>query len=658
MKLRKKVLSLVLALTMVASVFAIPATASAATLTWTIPTKPMTVDESIVKVAGHAANTTTVHYLGGNLVTARSTGATSTEYPQSVKYVAAEYGIYGSNLTDSPDPYIWNHLYNLKADDEDKVTDTIKPVSGNPMGADLTPQSGYEDLTISGTDQVPHSIGMKADVLLGTNGSGGKTYDDYIQLMKDDYNPIQVAYKASNLGDFIDDMYNLSDAIVKSGKSGRYGDTAKIANNYEAYIKGLQLYVMSQIDSGKVAKKTIAIINSTPNSDGTYTAYTSSVTAGTAASCRAAEYIEATTNNLIEVLGVENTGTEDNKQYLLTADQLLKADAIYTTVQNNSTTGETFREQLKSATGVSDDKIPAIYSQDPDGVFGIQMNSVENIAGIGIYQGFLYPEILNPVYAYTYIVENFYHVTEAKDYKAVTETLLADCSLPEGCEADASGYTTDYITSRINTGLNYYYNNQSKFKGLKVEPTERLEFTVTPEKPEVTTVSLSKAKVASIANKVYTGKSLTPTVKVTVDGKTLTKGTDYTVTYKNNKNPGKATITIKGKGNYTGTKIVTFKIVPKKATVSSVTSTKKATLTVKVKKYSTATGYQIMIAKNSKFTSGKKSYVSSQNTTVTKTFTKLTKGKKYYVKVRAYKTIDGKRVYGTWSAVKTKTVKK
>lgn len=658
MKLRKKVLSLVLALTMVASVFAIPATASAATLTWTIPTKPMTVDESIVKVAGHAANTTTVHYLGGNLVTARSTGATSTEYPQSVKYVAAEYGIYGSNLTDSPDPYIWNHLYNLKADDEDKVTDTIKPVSGNPMGADLTPQSGYEDLTISGTDQVPHSIGMKADVLLGTNGSGGKTYDDYIQLMKDDYNPIQVAYKASNLGDFIDDMYNLSDAIVKSGKSGRYGDTAKIANNYEAYIKGLQLYVMSQIDSGKVAKKTIAIINSTPNSDGTYTAYTSSVTAGTAASCRAAEYIETTTNNLIEVLGVENTGTEDNKQYLLTADQLLKADAIYTTVQNNSTTGETFREQLKSATGVSDDKIPAIYSQDPDGVFGIQMNSVENIAGIGIYQGFLYPEILNPVYAYTYIVENFYHVTEAKDYKAVTETLLADCSLPEGCEADASGYTTDYITSRINTGLNYYYNNQSKFKGLKVEPTERLEFTVTPEKPEVTTVSLSKAKVASIANKVYTGKSLTPTVKVTVDGKTLTKGTDYTVTYKNNKNPGKATITIKGKGNYTGTKIVTFKIVPKKATVSSVTSTKKATLTVKVKKDSTATGYQIMIAKNSKFTSGKKSYVSSQNTTVTKTFTKLTKGKKYYVKVRAYKTIDGKRVYGTWSAVKTKTVKK
>lgn len=658
MKLRKKALSFVLALTMVASVFAISATASAATLTWTIPTKPMEVDDSIVKVAGHAANTTTVHYLGGNLVTARSTGATSTEYPQSVKYVAAEYGIYGSNLTDSPDPYIWNHLYNLKADDEDKVTDTIKPVSGNPMGADLTPQSGYEDLTLTGTDQVPHSIGMKADVLLGTNGSGGKTYDDYIKLMKGDYDPIQVAYKASNLGDFIDDMYNLSDAIVKSGKKGRYGDTTKIANDYEAYIKGLQLYVMSQIDAGKVEKKTIAVINSTPNSDGTYTAYTSSVTAGTAASCRAAEYIETTTNNLIDVLGVENSGTAENKQYLLTAEQLLKADAIYTTVQGNNTTGEAFREQLKTATGVSDDKIPAIYSHDPDGVFGIQMNSVENIAGIGIYQGFMYPEILNPVYAYTYIVENFYHVTEAKDYKAVTETLLADCSLPKGYEADASGYTTDYITSRINTGLNYYYNNKSKFEGLKVEPTDRLEFTATPEKPAVTTVSISKAKVGSISNKAYTGKSQTPTVKVTVNGKTLKKNTDYTVTYKNNKYPGKATITIKGKGNYTGTKTVTFKIVPKKATVSSVSSTKKGALTVKVKKDSTAAGYQIMIAKNSKFTSGVKSYVSSKNTTVSKTFTSLYKGKKYYVKVRAYEKIDGKKVYGEWSSVKTKTVKK
>ena len=651
MKLRKKVLSLVLAFTMVATVFAIPVTSAAATMTWSVPTTAMEVDDSIVKIAGHAANTTTVHYLGGNLVTARSANATSSEYPKSVEYIGAEFGIYGSNLTDSPDPYMWNHLYNLTAADADKVTDVIKPVTGNPMGADLTPVSGYEALTISGTDQVPHSIGMKADVLLGINGSNGKTYDDYIALMADGYDPIQVAYKASNLDDFVDDMYNVSDAIIKSGKKGRYGDTAKIANDYEAYIKGLQLYVMSQIEAGKVEKKTVAIVNSTVNADGTYTAFTSTTVSGTAASCRAAEYIENTSNNAIDVLGIENTGSDASAKYLMTAEQLLTVDAIYTTVQSNKTTGEKFRQQLKEATGCTDDAIPAIYSADPAGIFGIQMNSVENIAGIGLYQGFLYPEILNPVYAYTYLVETFYHVTEPNNYKAVVETLMADCSLPAGYEADASGYTTDYIKSRINTGLNYYYNNQDKLAGLKVEPTDRMEFTPTIIK------NIKETKVANIGNKTYTGKAIKPAVTVK-DGDTVLKaGTDYTVTYKNNVKPGKATVTITGKGNYSGSVVKTFNITPAKAAVTSVKSAKKATLNVAWKKQNLATGYQVVIAKDKAFTKGKKTFNAAKNTTVKTTFTKLTKKSKYYVKARAYKKIGETKVYGPWSAVKPVTVK-
>ncbi|MCB6994546.1 hypothetical protein LI177_13750 [bacterium 210820-DFI.6.37] len=170
--------------------------------------------------------------------------------------------------------------------------------------------------------------------------------------------------------------------------------------------------------------------------------------------------------------------------------------------------------------------------------------------------------------------------------------------------------------------------------------------------------SIGNAKVSAIANKAYTGKAIKPSVTVKLAGKTLKKGTDYTVTYKNNTNPGKATISIKGKGNYAGTKAVTFKITPKKATVSKLTSTKKATLKVTWKKDTKATGYQVVIAKNKKFTSGKKSAIITKNKTTSKTFTKLTKGKKYYAKVRAYKTISGKKVYGAYSAVKSKTVKK
>ena len=179
-----------------------------------------------------------------------------------------------------------------------------------------------------------------------------------------------------------------------------------------------------------------------------------------------------------------------------------------------------------------------------------------------------------------------------------------------------------------------------------------------PTAPTAAKKAISKATVSSIANKAYTGKAIKPAVTVKVSGKTLKNGTDYTATYKNNIKPGKATITIKGKGDYTGTKTVTFNIKPKKAAVSKLTSTKKAVLKVTWKKDATATGYQVVIAKNKAFTSGKKTANIKKNTTTSKTFTKLTRGKTYYAKVRAYKSISGKKVYGTYSAVKSKKVKK
>ena len=75
---------------------------------------------------------------------------------------------------------------------------------------------------------------------------------------------------------------------------------------------------------------------------------------------------------------------------------------------------------------------------------------------------------------------------------------------------------------------------------------------------------ISGASVAKIANKAYTGKKITPAVSVTVDGVKLVKGTDYTLTYSNNLKVGKATVTITGKGAYSGTKKVTFQIVKAK----------------------------------------------------------------------------------------------
>ena len=114
--------------------------------------------------------------------------------------------------------------------------------------------------------------------------------------------------------------------------------------------------------------------------------------------------------------------------------------------------------------------------------------------------------------------------------------------------------------------------------------------------------NISKATVTGIKNKVYTGKAIKPAPTVKLSGKTLKKGTDYTVSYKNNTKVGKATVTIKGKGNYTGTVTKTFKINPKATSVSKLTSPKTKQLKATYKKVAGVTGYQVTYSTSKKFT--------------------------------------------------------
>ena len=73
-------------------------------------------------------------------------------------------------------------------------------------------------------------------------------------------------------------------------------------------------------------------------------------------------------------------------------------------------------------------------------------------------------------------------------------------------------------------------------------------------------LSISNATVSGIVNKTYSGSAQTQNPTVKVGDKTLTGGTDYTVGYSNNVNAGTATVTITGKGNYTGSVSRTFTI--------------------------------------------------------------------------------------------------
>lgn len=96
---------------------------------------------------------------------------------------------------------------------------------------------------------------------------------------------------------------------------------------------------------------------------------------------------------------------------------------------------------------------------------------------------------------------------------------------------------------------------------------------------------------------------------------------------------------------------------PKTATLKKVSSTKKGTLKLTWKRDVKATGYQAMVATDKKFKKNKKTAAIRKNKTVTKTFTKLKRGKTYFAKVRAYKKAGKKNIYGAYSKVKKAKVK-
>ena len=90
---------------------------------------------------------------------------------------------------------------------------------------------------------------------------------------------------------------------------------------------------------------------------------------------------------------------------------------------------------------------------------------------------------------------------------------------------------------------------------------------------------------------------------------------------------------------------------PAKTKVQKI-STGKKSITVKWKKISNISAYQVQIATNKKFTKNKKTFKVSKKSTKVK-IKNLKAKKKYYVRVRSYKTVNGKRNYSKWSAIKT-----
>ena len=252
-----------------------------------------------------------------------------------------------------------------------------------------------------------------------------------------------------------------------------------------------------------------------------------------------------------------------------------------------------------------------------------------------------------------------------------------------------SGYRFNENTNIVVNGVTYKFNNETTSLGLNGETIwyySLLDMTPNNDNPcinghtkvrtvtkatinkngkIVTTCSVCKKtlstaiipKISSVKLSsntfTYNGKTIKPSVIVKDSKGKKINNSNYTVAYsKGLKNVGNYKVTIKFKGNYSGTVNKTFTIIPKSTTLTNLSSSKKKVKVKWKKQVSQTNGYQLQYSLNSNFKSAKLLNVTNNKVT-TKLISNLKSKKKYYVRIRIYKNIkvNGKstKLYSKWS---------
>ena len=269
----------------------------------------------------------------------------------------------------------------------------------------------------------------------------------------------------------------------------------------------------------------------------------------------------------------------------------------------------------------------------------------------------------------TVIAKNTVHTADATGWHTDGKNHWKTCECGEILDkaahtADATGWHTD--------GKNHW---RTCVCGEILDKAAHTEKTVTTETGtsvtscavcgrELSTATIPMVSEIALSQISYTynGKVKTPAVIVKdSNGTVLQEGTDYEVTYTGNrKSIGQYKVCVTLKGKYTGTKELTFKIVPKGTKLTAKSGQKKA-FTVKWKKQKKQiSGYQIQYGTKKNFSKAKTVTVKSKNTTKKK-ITGCAAKKTYYVRIRTYKNVKvngkTKKIASSWSKtfkVKTK----
>ena len=198
-----------------------------------------------------------------------------------------------------------------------------------------------------------------------------------------------------------------------------------------------------------------------------------------------------------------------------------------------------------------------------------------NITGKGNYAGTLTKEFaITPMSCEGFVVSGISSYTYTGGYITPAVTVKnGSVNLTNGTD-----YTVSYANN-MNVGT---ANVTITFKG-NYSGTIGKTFVINSK-------AIDNITIGAISDQMYTGSALTPTVVAKDGSYTLVNGKDYTLSYANNVNGGTATVTLTGKGNYSGTKKITFTIksVPEKITSSSVAVTDSSSCISKITSGTTA----------------------------------------------------------------------
>ncbi|MCD7981148.1 MAG: hypothetical protein LUF32_02350 [Clostridiales bacterium] len=488
-----------------------------ASVSYDPPSSGMEEDENVLTGATAAANTVVLSVLGINVTSTNSAGmySSSGSAQNEDGTDSSNLGIFGSDINDAPDPYIYNFFYNLYNYGVDVDTEhyedysetanadwTATPYtllwSSNKSGASGQ-ASGTTTITINGVTKTTNpAFYYEPDILLGGTSNGYATelanyqtdynadYDPTIFLgytgtystsgtrsdgLGMEYNQFDMTRGVVYLGSVVQNLMN------ETGKVNRYDQGAyEISVDYDKYNRGLYYYVLSEIAEGKLTQVRYVSALTYDTDTGFTVSQADRVTQGTDRTAQYASGIGVDIFDLLEdgyvfsdgstaetttITSTSGRETTTKTGYIVTVDQLIEI-LNEPTQENELATGVV----LTSIVDTEDDDLAEagirFLADLPECVYGMTMQTVENGMGIPYYIGYFYYDQdndLNPISYIYYWMENFYHVSDNDAMDTVINNMLEDASLPDELQlagSHAANYSSSLIESQITAGIEYY----------------------------------------------------------------------------------------------------------------------------------------------------------------------------------------------------------